>query len=117
MLVANTADFPGPAYVITVLFDLEEGAFEGFHRLVRDNAEESLRVEPGCRRFDVLTPLGAEAGRRQVLLYEIYDSRGDFELHLASEHFRAFDEQTRAMVLRKTVTEFALSQNPDAVLP
>ncbi|MFQ8432785.1 putative quinol monooxygenase [Amaricoccus sp. W119] len=116
MLAVNTADLPRPAYVITVLFDLEDGAFEGFHRLVRDNAEESLRVEPGCRRFDVLTPTGAEAGR-QVLLYEIYDSRADFELHLASAHFRLFDERTRAMVRRKTVTEFVLSEDRDAVLP
>ena len=44
------------AYAITVSFELEEGAAEKFHPLVAENARQSVALEPGCLRFDVLSP-------------------------------------------------------------
>ena len=41
-------------------------------------------TKPGCRRFDVIEPLG-EADR--VMLYEIYDDRAAFEAHVQTAHF------------------------------
>ncbi len=96
-------------YAITVAFDLQGGARERFLELVSQNARTSVGEEPGCLRFDVLTPLGAEAP--DVLLYEIYENRTAFEVHLASSHFRRFDEATRDLVQRKSVVEFWVSQN------
>lgn len=100
----------GAVYAITVLFDLEEGVFEDFHRLVCENAEQSVTSEPGCFRFDVLTPLGAE-GDRQILLYEIYADRAAFDVHLNSAHFKSFDDQTKRMIRQKTVAVFALNEH------
>jgi (4S)-4-hydroxy-5-phosphonooxypentane-2,3-dione isomerase len=111
-----TADACGaaPAYAITVAFELEAGAFDEFHCLVTRNAAESVSSEPGCMRFDVLAPLDAGG---QVLLYEIYCDRAAFDAHLATEHFKSFDESTRDLVRRKIVTEYRVAQNFKGVVP
>jgi quinol monooxygenase YgiN len=96
------------AFAITVEFDLADGTFETFHRLVRENAELSVKLEPGCRRFDVLVPL--EAASPRVFLYEIYDSRDAFAQHLKMEHYLSFDRATRNMVRTKSVINFSLSE-------
>ncbi len=101
---------PTDGFAVTVLFELEDGAADLFHRLVVDNARLSVALETGCLRFDVLTPNDA-AGGREVFLYEIYTDPAAFDVHLASDHFRAFDEQTRPLVRRKTVRVFAVGQN------
>ena len=41
-----------------------------------------------------------------VLLYEVYSDRAAFDLHLASEHFAAFDAEVRDWVSAKTVSTF-----------
>lgn len=100
-------------FAITVSFELEEGAAERFHHLVAENARQSVALEPGCLRFDVLTPLDGTKGR-EVLLYEIYADQGAFDVHLASAHFKSFDEQTRMLVRRKTVRAFVVGENAKA---
>lgn len=98
-------------YAITVTFELEDGAAETFHRLVTENARQSVALEPGCIRFDVLFPV---AHALEVSLYEIYTDQAAFDFHLASAHFKSFDEQTRALVRSKTVNAFTVDQNAKA---
>lgn len=98
------------SYAITVSFELEAGGFAEFHRLVSENAAQSVLLEPGCIRFDVLTPLETSVPS-EVLLYEIYTDRVAFGVHLASRHFKIFDEDSRRLVRKKTVVEFSVSQN------
>jgi autoinducer 2-degrading protein len=98
------------AFAITVSFELEEGAAEKFHRLVAENARQSVALEPGCLRFDVLFPTDGAPGR-EVFLYEIYADPAAFDIHLASQHFKSFDEETRALVRKKTVNAFTVDQN------
>lgn len=100
----------GSAFAITVAFEIEVGTYETFHRLVSENARESVSAEAGCIRFDVLTPLGADEAA-EVLLYEIYSDRAAFDHHLATDHFKRFDEATRHLVRKKTVVAFAVAQN------
>lgn len=95
------------AFAITVEFDLVDGAFDAFHRLVSENASQSVALEPGCMRFDVLVPVDIAS---RVLLYEIYTSREAFARHLKMEHYLSFDSATRAMVRTKTVVNFRLSE-------
>lgn len=71
-----------------------------FRSLVDANARASVRTEPGCRRFDVIEPLG-EPDR--VLLYEIYDDRAAFDAHCRAAHFLAFDAASRDLVATKQV--------------
>ena len=102
---SNTA-----AFAITVAFELLEGAFPEFHRLVAENAALSVKLEPDCLRFDVLTPTDA-AGSTHVFLYEIYKDRAAFDLHLASDHFRHFDQRSRDLVISKTVVAYTVQEN------
>lgn len=104
-LVAGQDEVDG--CVILVEFDIASGRFDEFLRLVRENARLSVKQEPGCRRFDVLLP-PSPADRRRVVLYEIYDDRGAFDIHLKTAHFLDFDEATRPMVTGKRVVEYRL---------
>ena len=45
------------------------------------------------------------AGPTHVFLYEIYRDRAAFDLHLASDHFRQFDQRSRDLVVSKTVVQ------------
>jgi autoinducer 2-degrading protein len=98
------------AFAITVAFELLEGAFPEFYRLVAENAALSVKLEPDCLRFDVLTPTDT-AGSTHVFLYEIYKDRAAFDRHLASEHFRQFDQRSRDLVINKTVVAYAVAEN------
>jgi autoinducer 2-degrading protein len=92
-------------YVIMVDFQLKPGSQAAFRRLIDENARASCRDEPGCRRFDVLEPMG-ESDR--VVLYEIYDDRKAFDAHLKTQHFAAFDRASAPHVAEKTVTVHTL---------
>lgn len=93
-------------YVITVTFELREDARDAFLARVMQQARDSLGNEPGCRRFDVLTSPERPA---EVFLYEIYDDRSAFDLHLASSHFRSFDAAVAPMIVAKSVQSWHLA--------
>ena len=44
-------------YVITVEFEIEAAHLAAFLPLMSQNAEASIRDEPGCRQFDVCQDL------------------------------------------------------------
>jgi autoinducer 2-degrading protein len=88
-------------FVILVDFQLKPGSRLEFRRMIDENADASVRTEPGCLQFDVLEPEG-EGDR--VLLYEIYSDRAAFDAHLRTEHFRVFAGVSENLILQKTVT-------------
>lgn len=92
-------------YAITVDFRLNPGCAAEFLPLIDKNAALSLRDEPGCERFDVLT---VDSDADHVLLYEVYADRQAFAAHCETAHFLEFDQVTRALVRDKQVVEFAL---------
>lgn len=87
-------------YVVSVEFELQESHVDEFIPLIRQNAETSKRVEPGCRQFDVCIDPTNSA---YVFLYELYDDRAAFEAHLATDHFRSFDKMSAAMIRSKKI--------------
>jgi quinol monooxygenase YgiN len=93
-------------YVILVEFRLKPGSRDAFRRLIDENARTSVREEPGCRRFDVLEPMKE---KDRVLLYEIYDDRAAFEVHLKAGHFASFNEASAPLVAEKIVRECDLA--------
>ena len=92
-------------YVVTVRFEIRPAEAAAFLHRMRRQAEESLRLEPGCTRFDICTD---PARPERVFLYEIYADRAAFESHLASPHFRDFDAAVAPMVAEKAVETWAL---------
>jgi|BEDMetMinimDraft_2_1075160.scaffolds.fasta_scaffold07099_2 autoinducer 2-degrading protein len=95
-------------FVILARFRLRDGTRPRFLAAVRDNAAQSVATEPGCRRFDVLTPLEA-AG--EVVLYEIYDDEAAFAAHLATPHYAAFREVTAGLVLESRIERLSLDEH------
>ncbi len=109
--MANGPTIADAPCVLTVQFTLAADDRADFLTGARENAALSIRLEPGCLRFDVLVPEGDGTG---VLLYEIYRSRADFDLHLAAAHYLRFDLATRGMVRAKTVVFHQLSEHAKA---
>jgi len=95
-------------FVVIADFRLHSGGGERFLELVAVNAVASVRDEPNCRRFDVLSPEG-EADH--VTLYEIYDDRNGFEAHLRTPHFAAFKQATDPIVRNVIVQRFDLQEH------
>ena len=92
-------------YVVLVDFRLLARRHEDFRRIVDDIAGQSVAREPGCCRF---AGIEVEGESDRVLLYEIYDSKAAFRLHLASEHFGQFDAAAAPLCLHKQVIEGVL---------
>jgi autoinducer 2-degrading protein len=88
------------AYVIVVDFRINDGAKSEFRRLMDANAKDSCRHEAGCRRFDVLE--FPEQDDR-ILLYEIYDDRAAFDVHVKSPHYLSFNKASAPLVREKKV--------------
>jgi quinol monooxygenase YgiN len=95
-------------FVILVEFNLKPGCLEPFTAAVRENAALSVRDEPGCRRFDVLTP---RDGSERIVLYEIYDGRAAFDAHLETPHYARFKEATQEMIAGRVMLECDLTEN------
>src|ERR1700729_3024198 len=87
-------------YVVLVDFRLKPGARAVFRNLIDENARQSARLEPGCRRFDVVEPHDDED---TVLLCEIYRDRAAFEAHLRSEHNARFGASRAGLVVSKSI--------------
>lgn len=89
-------------FAVTVHFEIHTARLEAFLPLMLQNARTSLQDEPGCLHFDTCHTCGTA----QVFLYEVYTSRAAFDLHLASNHFKAFDAAVADMIKAKNVQTF-----------
>jgi quinol monooxygenase YgiN len=87
-------------YVILVDFLLQPGTRAEFRRAIDANAHASCKSEHGCRRFDVVEPRDDE---NRILLYEIYDDRAAFDVHLKTKHLAVFEAASNHLVTKKTV--------------
>ncbi|MGF7163005.1 quinol monooxygenase YgiN [Rhodoligotrophos appendicifer] len=94
-------------FVVIVQFTVHDGMIEAFSKLVTENARDSLRLEEGCHRFDVVRTVDNES---MFLLYEVYSDESAFKLHLETQHFVSFDLATSDMVKVKEVTIGSLVQ-------
>ena len=86
-------------YLVAVTFQIAVDKTSAFAARVQQQAADSL-TETGCQRFDVWRD-PADAAR--VFLYEIYDDRAAFDVHLASDHFLAFDAEVGPWITEKRV--------------
>ncbi len=97
-------------FAIVVEFKLKAGAGRQFVDAVTLNAAASARDEPGCRRFDVLTPRDPEDVDR-VVLYEIYDDEAAFTAHTKTPHYAAFKAAIEAIVERVDIQKLDVAEN------
>lgn len=90
-------------YVVSVTFELAEGAFPAFREAINRNAAES-RKEPGCHQFDV----AFSADQKRCFLYELYSDRAAFDFHHATPHFAVFDSLAKPLTAAKKAEFWAL---------
>ncbi len=87
--------------MFTVLVQVEVRAelLEEFVRAISENARESVRLDPGCLRFDVLQV--AETPTRWML-YEVYTDEASWQRHRLSPHFQTYKAVAdRALISRE----------------
>jgi quinol monooxygenase YgiN len=94
-------------YCVTVVFTVQPGKANAFLARMRRQADESLEREPGCKQFDVWTD---SVRPDEVFLYETYDDRAAFDIHLASPHFLDFDREVAPMIAAKSVITWEQKQ-------
>ena len=91
-------------YAVCVTFQIKAGMSEAFMPLMQKQAQNSLKLESACHRFDVCTnPEKPD----EVFLYEIYEDAAAFQLHLESNHFKAFDIAIQPLLADKTVSTYS----------
>ncbi|RDV29137.1 antibiotic biosynthesis monooxygenase [Alteromonas aestuariivivens] len=94
-------------YIVTVKFLINEGQMQAFMPAMLKQAEDSLSNEEACTVFDVAV---SENNPNLVFLYEIYNSKADFEYHLETEHFKTFSDRVGPLVADKQVECFHLQK-------
>lgn len=92
-------------YVVTVVFKVKPDAKDEFHKLVLQQAKNSLEKEEACRRFDVCFD-----SRRPdtVFLYELYDDLAAFDHHRETEHFKTFGEAVKPLLESRALQTWEL---------
>jgi autoinducer 2-degrading protein len=74
-------------------------------KLIDGNVQMSCDREPGCPRFAVLVPKGAND---RIFLYEICDSRAAFGTHLPSPDLATFNTASGDLVMNEKVAKLHL---------
>lgn len=92
-------------YAVCVTFQIKEGMSDTFMPLMQIQAQNSLELEAACHRFDICTD---PEKPDEVFLYEIYDDAAAFQVHLASEHFKAFDAAVQPLIADKMVCTYSV---------
>jgi quinol monooxygenase YgiN len=89
--------------VIIAEFTIKPGCIDAFLELTRQDARGSVANEAGCQQFDALLP---ETASDQVVLYEVYDDRAAFEVHLQSAHYLPFRDGVPALTIGEPKVRF-----------
>lgn len=91
-------------FAVIVTFEVTPEGAGAFLDLVTQNAQASVRDEPGCHQFDVCTD---PARPGEVFLYEVYDDAAAFATHMTTAHFISFDADSAPFVVSKSVRTYA----------
>jgi quinol monooxygenase YgiN len=94
-------------FALWVEFDLHPGHSAAFLEAARLDAEGSVGIEPGCRRFDILQD---PALPDRVCFYEVYDDEAAFLRHRDMLHFKTYFAATEPMIAAKRVIKLQVVQ-------
>ncbi len=91
-----------PAFVVIAEFTATDGSLDALVRIASADAAGSV-TEPGCRQFDVSTPVELP---NVVILYEVYDDRTAFEAHQKTPHYATFRADVAGVTAGDPVVRF-----------
>jgi (4S)-4-hydroxy-5-phosphonooxypentane-2,3-dione isomerase len=92
-------------FAVVVTFQLKPGSAAAFHPIIIENAETSVRSEPGCDQFQVLHD---EADPDKIVLYEVYADEAAFDAHLKTPHFAIFERDGKPMIVEADIQRCTL---------
>ncbi len=87
-------------FVIIAKFRIAADRREAFAALIDKQAQNSVKLEPGCSYFDVCQD---EADPNLFVLYEIYDDAKAFDTHRTYAHYKEFQAAITGMVTEREV--------------
>ncbi len=87
-------------FAILVTIKLKPGMGDAFRPIIMENGAASVRDEPGCQQFQIMT---AEDDPDSYFFYEVYDSAEAFETHHRQPHFLKFREETQEMIAERAI--------------
>lgn len=85
--------------VVIVDFEVSAEHSDAFVAAAGENARQSVQLEPGCHRFDVIR---SPEDKTRVTFYEVFDDVAAFEAHGAFEHATAFKAVAKDLVLNQS---------------
>jgi len=88
------------AIAIIVEFDVKPECRDAFERIIRALAQDTLKDEDGCERFDVLIP-HEDIGK--IMLYEIYRDAEALAAHNRSLRLPRVREEYKDLITDKRV--------------
>ena len=89
-----------PRHVVVVQVTIKPDMVPEFERVLLHNPRESVRVDPGCLRFDVSQDTENPA---RWVLHEVYTSADAHATHRQAPHFLAYDEVASRAIVDKVV--------------
>lgn len=90
-------------YAVIAEFTVSKEHRTDFLLACGEDASSSLRDEPGCRVFDVLT---SDETSEVIVFYEVYDDKTAFETHRETPHFAAFVKALERFAAERTQLRF-----------
>ncbi len=84
--------------VLVVELELRADSFEDFVDIVTKHGANSLKIEEGCLRFEVLKP---RESTNKVILVEMYSDDAALDSHWSSEHMAAYREKVSDMIVSR----------------
>jgi quinol monooxygenase YgiN len=96
------------AFAIMVKFTLKDGTKEKFMEAALYDAEHSMRDEPACQQFRVLT---VDDDPNTVYFLEIYDNEEALDVHRQQPHYAVYSKVAAELGVERERTVLTL-QNP-----
>ena len=90
--------------VLIAHLDVNASHLDKYLPLIKAHAQNSVQIEPGCLRFEILV---AEKSPTHLILFEVYTDNEALESHSNSEHMSEYRKLTKGMVLKSTIYQCA----------
>ncbi len=94
--------------VLVVELTTTPGQRDAFLARARAHRTNVLSNEPGCERFDLLTP---KEGDDTVFLYEVYADQGALDTHFETPYMKEYLADTGPMIANRKRTLCTLAND------
>lgn len=89
-----------PKFVMVVDIEVKPEGIETFREAAKKQAEQSVRLEPGCHRFDIVSHLESD---NKITHYEIFEDAEAFEAHTKMPHTAEFAKAVESLIVKVEV--------------